>query len=50
MEENPAFQDVTTITLWSSLKSLRLNLWDEEQRQLISFRQLKTVRRQRGIA
>jgi omega-6 fatty acid desaturase (delta-12 desaturase) len=50
MEENPVFQNVTTITLWGSLKSLRLNLWDEEQRQLISFRQLKTVRRQRGIA
>ena len=50
MEENPEFQDVTTITLWSSLKSLRLNLWDEEQRQLISFRHLKMVRRQRELA
>jgi omega-6 fatty acid desaturase (delta-12 desaturase) len=50
MEENPEFQDVTTITLWSSLKSLGLNLWDEEQRQLISFRHLKTARRQRELA
>jgi omega-6 fatty acid desaturase (delta-12 desaturase) len=50
MEENPEFQEVTTITLWSSLKSLRLNLWDEEQRQLISFRNLKTARRQRELA
>jgi len=50
MEENPEFQNVTTITLWSSLKSLRLNLWDEEQRLLISFRHLKTARRQRELA
>ena len=50
MEENPEFQNVTTITLWSSLKSLRLNLWDEEQRQLIGFRHLKTARRQRELA
>jgi hypothetical protein len=50
MEENPEFQNVTTITLWSSLRSLRLNLWDEEQRQLIGFRHLKTARRQRELA
>jgi acyl-lipid omega-6 desaturase (Delta-12 desaturase) len=50
MEENPQFQEVTTITLWSSLKSLRLNLWDEQQRQLVSFRHLKTLSRQREMA
>jgi acyl-lipid omega-6 desaturase (Delta-12 desaturase) len=50
MEENPEFQDVTTITLWGSLRSLRLNLWDEEQCRLVSFRQLKTARRQRELA
>ena len=50
MEENPEFQNVTTITLWSSLKSLRLNLWDEEQRQLISFRHLKVARQRRELA
>ena len=46
LDENPTFQDVTTITLWSSLKSLRLNLWDEERRQLVSFGHLKLLRRQ----
>ncbi len=50
MEENPEFQDVTTITLWSSLKSLGLNLWDEEQRQLVSFRQLKRLQRQQQLS
>src|SRR5689334_13703374 len=47
MEENPQFQEVTTITLWSSLKSLRLNLWDEQQRQLVSFRHLQARRQAR---
>jgi omega-6 fatty acid desaturase (delta-12 desaturase) len=42
-DENPVFQEVTTITLWSSIKSLRLNLWDEEQGQLVSFGHLKRL-------
>jgi omega-6 fatty acid desaturase (delta-12 desaturase) len=46
MMENPEFMDVTTITLRSSLKSLRLNLWDEDQRQLVSFGYLKQLSRQ----
>jgi len=50
MEENPEFQNVTTITLWSSIKSLGLNLWDEEQRQLVSFRQLKRLQRQQQLS
>jgi len=50
MEENPEFQDVTTITLWSSLKSLGLNLWDEEQCRLVSFRQLKRLQRQQQLS
>ena len=47
MQENPEFMDVTTITLWSSFKSLRLNLWDEEQRELVSVGALKQVAQQR---
>ncbi len=47
MNENPEFMEVTTITLWSSLKSLRLNLWDEERRQLVGFGYLKELREQR---
>jgi acyl-lipid omega-6 desaturase (Delta-12 desaturase) len=40
-EENPAFQEVPTLTLKSSFKILwsRLALWDEEQRKLISFKE-----------
>ncbi len=41
-EENPVFQQVTTLTLWASLKTLSLKLWDEEKRKLIGWRDLKT--------
>ena len=39
-DATPMFQDVPTITLRSSLHAFSLNLWDEEQHKLISFRQL----------
>ncbi|MGE5236779.1 MAG: fatty acid desaturase [Acidobacteriota bacterium] len=37
--EQPLFQKVDRLTLWSSLRSLRLRLYDEESRRLIGFRQ-----------
>ncbi|HEY1504442.1 MAG TPA: fatty acid desaturase [Stellaceae bacterium] len=44
-DANPEFQRAKRLTLWASIKSVRLALWDEERRELISFRQ---ARRQRG--
>ncbi len=41
--ENPMFQEIKPITLLSSLRSLTLRLWDEEQRKLVGFGHLKTV-------
>jgi omega-6 fatty acid desaturase (delta-12 desaturase) len=38
--ENPMFQDVKPITFFSSLKSLRLRLWDENKQKLIGFDEL----------
>jgi omega-6 fatty acid desaturase (delta-12 desaturase) len=38
--DNPIFQ-VKPVTLWTSLKSLTFRLWDEKNRELVSFRQLK---------
>ena len=43
--ENPMFQKVPTVTLWSSLKSLSIHLWDEKGQELIGFGQLKAIRR-----
>jgi omega-6 fatty acid desaturase (delta-12 desaturase) len=35
--ENPLFHQVTVLTLGSAVKTLRLGLWDEDQRRLIAF-------------
>lgn len=40
-EESPVLQQVKVITVWSSLKSLRLRLWDEESGQLVGYRQFR---------
>ncbi len=36
-ESNPALQAAPRLTLWSSLKSARLKLWDEEQQRMVGF-------------
>ena len=41
--EYPEFQSVRPITLRNSVSSLFLNLWDEQQGKLISFRMLKSL-------
>lgn len=40
-KEIPLFQKARTLTLRSSLRSIFLTLWDENQNKLISFRQFK---------
>ncbi len=40
-EENPMFQAVPTLTLWDGLRAVRLKLWDEEQKRLVSFTQAR---------
>ncbi len=37
----PALQAVNPLTIRRSLKSLRLNLWDEENQKLVSFREIR---------
>jgi len=37
--ENPAFQQVKTITILSSFQSIFLHLWDEQTHKLISWRE-----------
>lgn len=43
--ENPLFQRAPTVTLRSSLESLRYQLWDEARHRLVGFRYLRTLRR-----
>jgi omega-6 fatty acid desaturase (delta-12 desaturase) len=39
-DQVPAMQEVQPLTIRKSLKSLRMNLWDEEQQELVTFRSL----------
>ena len=36
-------ENVTQLTLWKSLRSATLTLWDERQRKLVSFRQAQRL-------
>ena len=36
-EENSVFHDVTTLTIADTFATLRLSLWDEDRRRLVSF-------------
>jgi omega-6 fatty acid desaturase (delta-12 desaturase) len=40
-DEVAVFQAVRPVTIRTSLKSLRMNLWDEAQQKLVSFRSLR---------
>jgi omega-6 fatty acid desaturase (delta-12 desaturase) len=43
---HPMFHDVKPVTLFSSLKSFSLRLWDEERRKMVGYRHLRRVRRE----
>jgi omega-6 fatty acid desaturase (delta-12 desaturase) len=45
-DENPVFHHVTIVTFWESLKAISLKLWDEEQKKLVGFADLKALRKQ----
>jgi acyl-lipid omega-6 desaturase (Delta-12 desaturase) len=43
-EENPIFHDVPTLSLWDGLRAVRLKLWDEDAKRLVSFAQARAGR------
>ncbi len=43
-ESSPLLQQAPKLTLWSSLKSMRMKLWDEQQQRMVGF-----PRRARGL-
>lgn len=45
-KENPALQRVTQLTLTQSLQTINLALWDEQRRQLVSFREAAQMQKQ----
>jgi acyl-lipid omega-6 desaturase (Delta-12 desaturase) len=40
-QQHPELHDIYTVTLWSSLGTAFLSVWDENQGRLISFREMK---------
>lgn len=44
-QAHPLFQEVKPITFFSSFKSLTFRLWDEQNRRLVGYRHLRTLRK-----
>jgi omega-6 fatty acid desaturase (delta-12 desaturase) len=40
--ENPIFHDVPTLTIRDGLRAVRLKLWDEDRRRLVTFAEART--------
>jgi omega-6 fatty acid desaturase (delta-12 desaturase) len=36
-DQNPIFHEVPTLSLWDGLRAVRLKLWDERRRRLVTF-------------
>lgn len=43
---HPLFSEVKPLTFFTSLKSLSLRLWDEQQKKLVGYKRLREVRRE----
>ena len=41
-DENPIFADIPTLSLWDGLRAVRLKLWDEDRRRLVSFAEARS--------
>ena len=44
MREHPELRDIGRLTLMQSFRCVRLALWDETQRRLVSFREARRLR------
>jgi omega-6 fatty acid desaturase (delta-12 desaturase) len=43
-DENPPLQQATTLTLLGSVRTLWLTLWDEDEKRLVGFGELRRIR------
>ena len=43
LRDHPELQEVSRLTLWRSLGCVRLALWDEDKRRLVSFRETRVA-------
>jgi len=47
--ESPIFQGVKAVTLWSSLQTISLRLWDEQRNKLVGYCHLKDFRKGQSL-
>ena len=40
-DDNPIFHDVPTLTMWEAMKTVRLKLWDEDRKKLVTWAEAK---------
>jgi len=50
LRDHPELRDVSRLTMLESFNCVRLSLWDEGERRLISFREMRRVRANDGEA
>jgi omega-6 fatty acid desaturase (delta-12 desaturase) len=50
MESVPELQNPTRVTMWESLRLIRLSLWDEVEQRLVGFREARRLMRERVAA
>jgi len=50
LRDNPELRNIGRLTLFESLRCVRLALWDETQRRLVSFRDVRASRREPSSA
>ena len=43
LDANPKLQQVTRLTIWDAIKTLKLSLWHEDSQRLVGFREAKRL-------
>jgi omega-6 fatty acid desaturase (delta-12 desaturase) len=49
LRDHPELRGIGRLTLWQSLRCVRLVLWDEAERRLVSFREARRSRDSAGL-
>lgn len=44
-KENPIFQEAATLTIWESLKSLNVRMWDEDHKYMVGYDYIKVFKK-----
>jgi omega-6 fatty acid desaturase (delta-12 desaturase) len=43
LRDIPALGRISRVTLWDSFRTVRLVLWDEQRRRLVSFKEARAI-------